>query len=84
MLESQGSQADPELPGFDTRERVIGRYEEMIGRRLNDLGWYEMFSMVRMGCCIQRMQVLLRRLGQTGHGFLRAPLLPAWVVDTIV
>lgn len=84
MVEVQGLQLDPELPGFDTRERVIGRYEEMIGRRLEDLGWYEMFSMVRMGCCIQRMQVLLRRLGQTGHGFLRAPLLPAWVVDTIV
>ena len=83
MLEVQGLQADPELPGFDTRERVIRRYEEMIGRPLHDLGWYEMFSMVRMGSCIQRMQVLLRRLGQTHHGFMRAPLLPAWVVDAI-
>ncbi|MFN8100125.1 MAG: phosphotransferase family protein [Mycobacterium sp.] len=83
MLEVQGLQADPELPGFDTRERVIRRYEEMIGRPLRDLGWYEMFSMVRMGCCIQRMHVLLRRLGQTDHGFMRAPLLPAWVVDAI-
>ena len=83
MLEVQGLQADPELPGFDTRERVIRRYEEMIGRPLRDLGWYEMFSMVRMGCCIQRMQVLLRRLGQTDHGFMHAPLLPAWVVDAI-
>ena len=83
MLEVQGLQADPELPGFDTRERVIRRYEEMIGRPLHDLDWYEMFSMVRMGCCIQRMQVLLRRLGQTDHGFMHAPLLPAWVVDAI-
>ena len=82
-LEVQGVQADPELPGFDSRDRVIRRFEEMIGRPLHDLGWYEMFSMIRMACCILRMQVLLRRLGLTDHGFLRAPILPAWVVETI-
>lgn len=83
MLESQGSHADPELPGFDSRAQVIRRYEEMIDRPLRNLAWYEMFSMIRMGCCIQRMQILLRRLGQTDHAFLRAPLLPAWVIDTV-
>ena len=82
-LEVQGVQADPELPGFDSRDRVIRRFEEMIGRPLHDLGWYEMFSMIWMACCILRMQVLLRRLGLTDHGFLRAPILPAWVVETI-
>ena len=83
MLESQGLQDDPELPGFDSRARVIERYEEMIGRPLRGLEWFEMFSMVRMGCCILRMQMLLRRLGQSDHAFLRAPLLPAWVIDAI-
>ncbi len=83
MLESQGSQADPELPGFDSRARLIERYEELIGRPLRNLGWFEMFSMVRMGCCILRMQVLLRRLGLTDHAFLRAPLLSPWVIDAI-
>mgnify|MGYP002137604855 CR=1 FL=1 len=83
MLESQGLQDDPELPGFDSRARVIERYEEMIGRPLRGLEWFEMFSMIRMGCCILRMQMLLRRLGLTDHAFLRAPLLSAWVIETI-
>ena len=83
MLESQGIQADPELPGFDSRARLIERYEELIGRPLHNLDWFEMFSMVRMGCCILRMQMLLRRLGLTDHAFLRAPLLSAWVIETI-
>lgn len=82
-LEVQGIRADPELPGFDSREAVIRRYEEMLGRELTDLGWYEMFSMVRMACCILRTHVLLRSLGQTDHGFLRAPIMPSWAVQKI-
>ena len=81
-LEVQGLDADPELPGFDSRAAVIRRYEEMIGRELDDLDWYEMFAMVRMGCCILRTQVLLRSIGQGDH-FLRAPILPAWAVEAI-
>ena len=38
MLEVNGVEADPELPGFDSREQLIRRYEEMIGRALVDLG----------------------------------------------
>ena len=33
MLEVNGLDLDPELPGFDSREQVIRRYEQMIGRR---------------------------------------------------
>ncbi|MDH6246746.1 phosphotransferase family protein [Mycobacterium sp. OTB74] len=82
-LEVQGLTADPELPGFDSRERVIARYQEMIGRPLRDLEFYEMFSMIRMACCIVRIQVLLRNLGQHEHGFMRAPLLPRWAVEAL-
>ena len=32
MLEVNGLDLDPELPGFDSREQVIRRYEQMIGR----------------------------------------------------
>ncbi len=49
MLEVSGLDLDPELPGFDSREQVIRRYEEMIGRPLVDLPWYEVFAMVRDG-----------------------------------
>jgi aminoglycoside phosphotransferase (APT) family kinase protein len=83
MLEVNGLDVDPELPGFDSRERVIRRYEEMIGRRLVDLDWNEIFAMVRMGCCILRTQVLLRRIGQGGHFLARAPILPAWTIAAI-
>ena len=83
MLEVNGLDLDPELPGFDTREQVIRRYEDMIGRRLVDLGWYEIFAMVRMGCCILRTQVLLRKIGQSDHFLTRAPFLPTWTLETI-
>ena len=83
MLEVNGLDADPELPGFDSRDDVIRRYEEMIGRMLVDLDWYEIFAMVRMGCCILRMQALLRTNGQADHFLTRAPVLPAWTIAAI-
>ena len=83
MLEVNGLDLDPELPGFDSREQVIRRFEEMIGRPLVDLGWYEIFAMVRMGCCILRTQVLLRKIGQSDHFLTRAPFLPAWTIAAI-
>ena len=52
--ERAGVRADPELPGFDSREQVIGRYQDLLGRKLIGLDFYEMFSMVRMACCILR------------------------------
>jgi aminoglycoside phosphotransferase (APT) family kinase protein len=83
MLEVHGLNLDPELPGFDTRARLIERYQELIGRPLVDLEWYEIFAMVRMGCCIVRMQALLRSIGQGDHGFTKAPVLPAWTTAAI-
>ena len=82
-LEVQGVHTDPELPGFDSRATVVRRYQDMLGRELHDLAWYEMFSMARMGCCILRTHVLLRSVGLTDHGFLRAPILPSWAVETL-
>lgn len=79
----RGKDADPELPGFDDRATVIRRYQDMIGRSLRDLDWYEMFSMVRMACCILRTHALLRGMGLTDHGFLRAPVMPRWAVEKI-
>jgi aminoglycoside phosphotransferase (APT) family kinase protein len=83
MLEVNGLDLDPELPGFDSRAAVTHRFEEMIGRELQNLDWYEIFAMVRMGCCILRTQVLLRSNGQADHFLTRAPILPAWTVDAI-
>lgn len=83
MCEVFGLAADPELPGFDTRDRVVGRYQDMIGRRLTDLEWYEHFAAVRIGCCTLRIQVLLQAIGQGDHFLTRAPLLPAWTIDAV-
>ena len=55
----------------------------MINRPLQALGWYEIFAMVRMGCCIVRVQWLLRSIGQVDHGFTRAPIMPGWAIETI-
>ncbi|BBX00755.1 aminoglycoside phosphotransferase [Mycolicibacterium moriokaense] len=83
MLEVNGLDLDPELPGFDSRTAVARRFEEMIGRELENLDWYEIFAMVRMGCCIMRTQVLLRNNGQGDHFLTKAPILPAWTIDAI-
>jgi aminoglycoside phosphotransferase (APT) family kinase protein len=82
-MEVNGIGADPELPGFDSQEQVVRRFEEMIGRPLVDLRWYEIFAMVRMGCCILRVQSLLRSMGQGDHGLTRAPIMPAWTIEVI-
>jgi aminoglycoside phosphotransferase (APT) family kinase protein len=82
-MEVNGIDADPELPGFDSRERVIEHFEELIGRPLQALGWYEIFAMVRMGCCILRVQWLLRSIGQGDHGLTRAPIMPAWAIEAV-
>jgi len=83
MLEVNSLDLDPELPGFDSRDEVIRRYEAMIGRSLENFDWYEIFAMVRMGCCILRTQVLLRSNGQADHFLTRAPILPAWTREAI-
>jgi aminoglycoside phosphotransferase (APT) family kinase protein len=83
MLEVNGIDADPELAGFDSRADVIRRFETMIGRPLENLDWYEIFAMARMGCCILRTQVLLRSNGQADHFLTKAPILPAWTTATI-
>lgn len=82
-MEVNGIDADPELPGFDSREVLVRRYEEMIGRPLEALRWYEIFAMVRMGCCIVRVQWLLRSIGLGDHGLTKAPVMPAWTVGAI-
>ena len=83
MCDVFGIATDPELPGFDTRDRVIGRYQDMVGRRLTDLEWYEHFAAVRIGCCTLRIQMLLRAMGQHDHFLTRAPLLPSWTIEAI-
>jgi aminoglycoside phosphotransferase (APT) family kinase protein len=83
MLEVHGIDADPELPGFDSRADVVGRYEELIGRKLVALQWYEHFAMVRIGCCTLRLQALLRAMGQSEHVLLRAPMLPARTIEAL-
>jgi aminoglycoside phosphotransferase (APT) family kinase protein len=82
-MEVHGLVADPELPGFDSREEVIPRFENMIGRPLQALEWYEVFAMVRMACCIVRVQWLLRSIGQADHGLARAPIMPGWAIEAI-
>ncbi|MDT5091694.1 MAG: hypothetical protein QOH60_1057 [Mycobacterium sp.] len=82
-LEVTGVDLDPELPGFDSRDAIVRRFEEMIGRPLIALEWYEIFAMVRMGCCILRTQVLLRKIGQGDHFLTRASFLPEWTKEAI-
>ena len=54
-------------PGFPSRERVIGRYEELSGHRVRHIDFYETFAALRLS-------VLMHRAGNLMIG---AGLLPA-------
>lgn len=76
-----GGIRDPELPGFLDREATINHYEWRLGRPVQDLGWYEVFAMLRWGTCIASIHRLLRRLGVTEHFIFESPLLPDWTFE---
>ena len=51
---SEGSEA-PRLPGFPSREESVARYEELIGRELKHLDYYEIFAAVRFSIIMVRV-----------------------------
>jgi aminoglycoside phosphotransferase (APT) family kinase protein len=73
-----GVRADPELPGFRSRDATIARFEARLGRALRDLDWHEAFAMVRMGTCTLGVKKVIRESGQDDHYLLDAPTLPSW------
>ena len=52
------------VPGFGTREAAIGIVEAALGRRLDDLGWYETFALVRASAVSTRIALLFARAGR--------------------
>lgn len=52
------------VPGFGTREQLIARVEGALGRGLQPLDWYEVFSLARASAISTRIAVLHRRAGQ--------------------
>jgi aminoglycoside phosphotransferase (APT) family kinase protein len=60
---------DRRVPGFPDRDATVARYEQRLGRPVVDLGWYEIFALVRSIAVAYR----LHRLA-TGAG--RADVMP--------
>jgi aminoglycoside phosphotransferase (APT) family kinase protein len=52
------------VPGFGTREGAVDVVEAALGRRLGDLGWYEIFALVRAGAVSTRIALLFERAGR--------------------
>ncbi len=52
-----------DLPGFKDRREQVEIYEELLGRRLEDLTWYETFAAVCTASILVRMATLLGRGG---------------------
>ncbi len=50
--------------GFPDRERTVSRFEELSGRPVRDLKWYETLAMVRSTAVMTRISVLRRDAGQ--------------------
>jgi len=54
------------VPGFLTRQAVIARYEDRLGRPVRDLGWYEILALVRSTAIMTRIAHLHGLAGQPG------------------
>jgi aminoglycoside phosphotransferase (APT) family kinase protein len=52
------------VPGFPDREAVIARYEQRLGRTVVDLGWYEIFALVRSVAVAFRLHRLATAAGR--------------------
>src|SRR5690606_31290255 len=50
----------PRLAGFPTREETIARYEELMGRKVRDLHYYEVFAACRFAIIMIRIAALVR------------------------
>ena len=59
--------AAPAPPGFPSRERMIARYEELSGRRVRHVDFYEAFAALRLAILMHR----------AGNVMIAAGLLPA-------
>jgi hypothetical protein len=49
----------PRPPGFPTHEETIARYEELMGRTMQDLFWYQIFAGFRFAVIMCRLSDLL-------------------------
>jgi aminoglycoside phosphotransferase (APT) family kinase protein len=52
------------VPGFGGRDEAVARVEAGLGRPLADLGWYEIFALVRASAVSTRIALLFERAGQ--------------------
>ncbi len=50
--------------GFPARDGAVSRFEELSGRRVRDLEWYETLAMVRSTAVMTRISVLRRDAGE--------------------
>jgi aminoglycoside phosphotransferase (APT) family kinase protein len=50
--------------GFPDREATIARFEELSGRAVSDLGWYETLALVRSTAVMTRISILRQAAGE--------------------
>lgn len=54
----------PRLPGFPEREQAVARFEELSGRALRDLDWFEAWAALRGTILLFRVGLLMIEHGQ--------------------
>lgn len=72
-----------ELPGFPEREEVINTYESLLGRKLIDIRWFEIFAMLRLAAALQSTKRLVRDLGLRDHFIFGFAPVERWVLDAM-
>jgi aminoglycoside phosphotransferase (APT) family kinase protein len=53
----------PAPPGFPSREQAVARYEQLLGRRLVNFGYHEVFAAVRASIVMMRVGTMMIELG---------------------
>jgi aminoglycoside phosphotransferase (APT) family kinase protein len=56
--------AGERILGFPDRDETVARFEELSGRPMNDLAWYETFAMLRSTAILTRINVLRQDKGK--------------------
>src|SRR5438067_6168645 len=57
----------PRLAGFPSREATVARYEELLGRDVPDLDYYEAFAGFRFAVVMTRLMTMFMELGLLGY-----------------
>jgi aminoglycoside phosphotransferase (APT) family kinase protein len=72
-----------ELDGFPGHTQMIESYEQLLGRAVAQLPWFEAFAMLKLAGMVMSTRRVVSRLGITDHFIYTFPPVESWVLELI-